>query len=102
MPQNDPANYSLITYVWVLLLSIWGGVVNFIQKVRRGESHRWSITELIGEIVIAGFAGIITFYLCEASGIDKLITAAMVGISGHMGSRAIFMMEKHLRRRMPS
>ena len=99
MPGNDPTNYSLLTYIWVLALSVWGGVVNFIQRVKQGESQRWSITELFGEIVISAFAGIITFYLCEASQIDPLITAALVGISGHMGSRAIFLFEKFAKRR---
>jgi hypothetical protein len=39
---------------------------------------------------------VITFYLCESSQIDPLISAALVGISGHMGSRAIFTIEKFL------
>ena len=99
MPATDPTNYPLLTYLWVLALSTWGGVVNFIQKVRSGESQRWSITELFGEVVISAFAGIMTFYLCEASGFDQLITAALVGISGHMGSRAIFMLEKYAKSR---
>lgn len=90
---KDPATYELITYAWVIFLSGWGGVVSFINKVKKGESRACNFLELIGEVVTAGFAGVLTFWLCEAANINALITAAMVGISGHMGSRAIFMIE---------
>jgi hypothetical protein len=34
MPDKDPSNISLITYGWVVILAIWGGVVHNIRKVR--------------------------------------------------------------------
>lgn len=92
---NSPA----LTWIWMLLLSVWGGLVNYIRKVREGESQKWSLSEIFGEIVISGFAGIITYLLCSSQGFDPLLTAAMAGISGHMGSRAIFMLENALKKR---
>lgn len=94
MPEKDPTTFGLITYAWVLLLSGWGGIVSWLRKRRDGVIRPFNITELVGEIVTSGFAGVLTFWLCEAAGIDRLVTAAMVGISGHMGSRAIFQMEQ--------
>ena len=94
MPEKNPESYSLLTYSWVFLLAILGGVVNFIRKLQRGDVRPFNIVEFIGEIVTSAFAGIITFWLCEASGVTPLITAALVGISGHMGSRALFLIEK--------
>lgn len=94
MPEKDPTNYSLITYLWVICLSAWGGTVNFMRKRKSGEARPFNLAELIGEIFTSGFAGVITFWLCEAAGIGGLITAALVGISGHMGSRAIFRFER--------
>ena len=55
--------------------------------------HKYSLVEFIGEVSTSAFAGVITFWLCEAGGINPLITAALVGVSGHMGSRAIFHLE---------
>lgn len=100
MLEKDPSTYSLITYAWVILLAAAGGAVNFIQKVRDGTSRSFNFTELIGEIFTSAFAGIITFYLCEWSGTPALLTAALVGISGHMGSRAIFRLEKFLEKKL--
>lgn len=94
MPDKDPASYSLITYAWVLLLSAWGGAVSFMRKRRRGLVKPFSWIELMVEVLTSAFAGVLTFWLCEASQIDPLITAALVGISGHMGSRAIFAIEQ--------
>lgn len=94
MPEKDPQNYALLTYLWVFLLSAWGGLVSFINKVKTGETRRFNVIELIGELCTSAFAGVLTFWACEHANLAPLLTAAFVGISGHMGSRAIFNMEK--------
>lgn len=101
MPEKDPTTYSLITYFWVAILSAWGGAVNFIRKTKSGQSRPFNLMELIGELMTSAFAGVLTFWLCQAANIDGLITAAMVGISGHMGSRAIFHFEQWAESRLP-
>ncbi len=87
------AGHPWLTYLWVVGIAAWGGIVSYIAKVRRGITRRFSFTELIGEIVTSAFAGVLAFWLCEAAGGQPLLTAALVGISGHMGARAIFVME---------
>ncbi len=93
MEDQDPTSYALITYVWVILISSWGGIAGYVRKLKKGHV-RFSIAELIGEICISGFVGIVTFFLCEASELNQILSAALIGISSHMGSRAILMMEK--------
>ena len=99
MIEKDPLAYSILQYAWVFGLSSWGGLAHYIRKVKMGYSERFSIVELIGEITISAFAGIITFFLCEAAEAPKLITAAMIGVSGHMGSRTIFAIERLLQKK---
>lgn len=101
MIDKDPSAYSVLTYMWVLGLSLWGGIVSFMRKLRSGESRIFNFTELVGELVTSGFAGMITFYLCQFADISDLLTSVLVGISGHMGSRAIFQIEKWAMRRFP-
>jgi len=93
MPHKDPTNYSLLTYLWVLLLSIWGGITHHIRKVKSGALVRFSLSELVGDLFISGFLGVMTFYLCEYAQMDKLLTAFLVGISSHMGTRGLMMLE---------
>lgn len=101
MIEKDPTSYSLLTYSWVIGLSIAGGVVSFLRKVREGQARACNIAELIGEIFTSGFVGVITFWLCEAGDISPLMSAAMVGIAGHMGSRAIMQFELWLEKKLP-
>lgn len=99
MPSKDPLNYSLLTYAWVMFLALFGGCASFMQKVKTGTVHRFSITEFVGELVISGFAGLMTFFLCEAGDFQPSLSAVMIGMAGHMGSRAIFLLEQWLKSR---
>lgn len=96
MPEKDPTSYELLTYLWVIGLAMTGGAVGFYEKWKRRHSRVFSVIEFAGEIVTAGFIGVITFWLCEAANISQLITAASVGVSGHMGSRSLFALKKRL------
>lgn len=100
MPEKDPTAYGLITYLWVTGLAAWGGIVSFYRKVKSGETRSFNVVELIGEITTSAFAGLITFWLGEAAQLDPLVTAALVGISGHMGSRAIYQIERWVQTRL--
>ncbi|MDP1644762.1 MAG: phage holin family protein [Thiobacillus sp.] len=93
MIDKDPTAYSWLTYLWVTGLAAWGGFVSFYRKVKAGDAEAFNFLELIGELVTSAFAGLITFWLCEAAQIQPLVTAALVGVSGHMGSRAIYQLE---------
>lgn len=97
--EHTPASFSFLTYLWVVGLAIWGGIVSYVQRVRSGHSSKFSITEAIGEVVTSGFVGVMTFWLCEATGVPQLMTAAFVGVSGHMGARGIRLLETVLERR---
>ncbi|WFP48516.1 phage holin family protein [Methylomonas sp. EFPC3] len=100
MIDKDPTSYTWVTYAWVMLLSTLGGVVSFNTKLRTGAARPFNIMELLGEILTSAFVGVLTFYLCEAAGVPQLVGAALVGISGHMGSRAIFRFERWAEQRL--
>ena len=99
--DKDPTSYSLLTYLWVFGLSSLGGVVSFLNKIKKGHARAFNIAEFVGEISASAFAGVITFWLCENSNISPLVTAAFVGVSGHMGSRAITLFEEWLAKKFP-
>lgn len=96
MPHREPENYNIITYVWILVLSAFGGVANNIRKIKSGELKRFSFSELVGDLVISGFLGVITFFLCEYENLDHMLTAAIIGMSAHQGTRGIYFIEKML------
>lgn len=99
--DKDPTSYSLLTYAWVSGLAAIGGFVSFVQKVKLGYARAFNMIEFIGELVTSAFAGVITFWLCEASNVNPLATAALVGVTGHMGSRALYLLEQIVGKHFP-
>ncbi|QDD62638.1 hypothetical protein EJD96_00015 (plasmid) [Herbaspirillum seropedicae] len=100
-PDKSPETFGWITYAWVIGLSALGGFVSFMRKVKDGHARAWNFVELIGEVCTSAFAGVMTFYLCEWSNFAPLLTAAMVGVAGHMGSRSIMLLERMMESKFP-
>jgi len=82
-----------LTYIWLVGLAIWGGTASYLARLRRSQAA-FSFAELLGEWTISGFAGIITAYLCTWAGFPAPVTFAFAGIAGHMGGRAISLIEQ--------
>jgi hypothetical protein len=97
VPEKTVLDYPAWTILWVGGLSILGGIAHYIRRVNSGLAHKFSIRELIGELFISGFAGLMTFFMCDASHLDIRMTAVAVGMAGHMGSHAIFIIEQYLK-----
>ncbi|MBP8110709.1 MAG: phage holin family protein [Agitococcus sp.] len=99
MPEKNPfftTIADLLTYAWVFGLAMLGGAASFVRRVRSGQAKYSNIIELIGELVVSAFAGLVTFFLCRSANFDEMLTAAFIAISGHMGTRIIFMFEAYL------
>lgn len=94
MPEKDPATYSMMTYAWVCGLSAWGAITSVIRRATSEMSWKKKLQFIAAEVTISTFAGMVTFFLCEAAAIDKMLSAAMIAVSGHMGARAIILTEK--------
>lgn len=92
---KDPSTYPWLTYMWVCLISAWGGLVRFLNSMReRKESLGASIVTLITGLVTSVFVGVLTFYACEIADFDKLSTAICVAVTGHLGAQAMQIFEK--------
>jgi hypothetical protein len=84
--------------MWIILyvgfLSFLGGVTSYIRKKNNGTITGFSLSAFIGDMVIAGFVGVVTYLLCKGVGLNELLTAGLVGISSHMGTKAIVFVEQ--------
>lgn len=94
-PPHPPANEwaEFVTWAWMIGISLLGGFVSFVRKVRSNHARAWNFTEFVGEIFTAALAGIITANLCQWLGYPPSLTYALTGIGAHMGSRALFKLE---------
>jgi len=99
LAAKDPMSYPLKTYGFMLFVAVLGGFVSFYAKVRRGEVAGLSLMHLVGEITTSAFAGLLVFWLCEYLNVPQILTAPLVGVSGHMGAKAISLLEDTAKRR---
>lgn len=97
--SKGPLDYSLKQYGFILGVALLGGLVSWFARVRKGETQAWNLSQLIGELSTSAFAGLIAFWICEWSGAPALLGAALIGIAGHMGTRAISTFETFALRR---
>ncbi len=92
MIERDPILYGTLTYFWVIGISMFGGLASFIIKLNNSTESVPLVKlflRLIGELIVAGFAGVATFFLCQAWQLDGMYTAFAVAVSGHLGAKAI-------------
>ena len=77
-------------------VAMLGGFVAFYRKWKDGSSRIFNITELIGEMVVAGICGVVAYWGFIGLGTNPYLAASGCAVAGHMGSRAMFMAEKML------
>lgn len=77
---------QVMPWGFAIFLSCWGG---FVSHVQRNRGRKMRIKILIFDLAISSFAGILTHLLCQSAGLNPTLSAALVAISGHMGTRAI-------------
>jgi amino acid permease len=102
MPEKDPENVSwllqLIPMLFATGLAALGGMVQYFNKIDK-NGVPFSAVKLLIEVGTSGFVGIVSFELCDAAGFSWQLTAALVAISGHMGARALVLIENQVVRR---
>ena len=96
--SRNPLSYSLREYGLILAIAMLGGFVRWYNAVRRGESAAYDLRILVGELFTSAFLGILTFWACEAIGMQPLVTAALAGMAGHAGVTGLLWAERVLKR----
>lgn len=86
--DKDPFGYSFSTYAWVVGVALLGGAVKYLNN-----PDKFSFMRLIRDLITAGFAGILTFWLCEWLNITGPLSAVLIAVSGLMGTQALKEME---------
>ena len=92
--DKDPTSIGYLTYLWVFGLATLGGMVSFMQKVQAGRA-KYSLLNVLAEVLRSAFVGVITFLICQYYDFNQMLTAALVGVSGHMGSKALILLEDY-------
>lgn len=94
------ATGEVVPTIIMFCIAALGGLINWWGKVKAGDARPFNFLELMGELLVSGCVGVFTYWGLTGFGINPFLVAAGVGISGHMGTRAIFLAEKVLERRV--
>jgi len=103
MPENNLPKITevlsnVIPYLYFIMLGIWGGTVNYLGKLKKSGNNFYT-KELIGEVFISGFSGLISAYLCVAAGFPFAAICAASGIAGHMGGKTFDLIEAYIKKK---
>jgi len=97
MFEKDPSALTdAINYIWIIAVAIWGGVMRYVRSVVSDEKQ-FSFPEFLLEICTSAFFGIIVFWLCQSFGLNLHLTAALVGVAGHEGTRLIIYARRYFK-----
>jgi len=96
MIEKDPTLWGISAWIFALSMPIAGGLVNWYGKIRQGRTRIFNIVELVGEIFTSGFVGLGTFMLLASYDQAPGVCAAFAGISGHMATRILFLIEQYI------
>lgn len=99
MPEKELQNITTqnwlvqaLPFLMAVGLSCIGGLVSYLNRIDK-SGVAFSFFRLAIEITTSGFVGIISFMLCDYAELEWSATAAIVAISGHMGTRALLLIE---------
>ena len=93
IPTKPAEGISLATWAVVFILSGWGGAVHFVRQIRESKGTAFTLAELIGDLIISTFVGVVVFILCKATEQSDLLSVGLACIASNMGSKALYMIE---------
>lgn len=100
MPDKDPLNWTLGTWMLALSMAMGGGIVNWYAKLKSGHVRVFNFVELIGEISTSGFVGLGVFMFLSSWDQPAGACAAAAGVTGHMATRLLFAVERAIERQL--
>jgi hypothetical protein len=83
---------GLMIYLWVIGLSLWGGVVSYFEKK---EKFNW--LNFLAHLSSSGFAGLMVFMGCDYAGITGPLQGVLCGFGGYVGTNTLVRLAMRLR-----
>ncbi|MCP3943229.1 MAG: hypothetical protein GY710_17320 [Desulfobacteraceae bacterium] len=74
----------------VALLSILGGVVNYINKPK----EQFSLWIMLAELITALFVGLVVHFLLQSTSLPPGIKSAVIALSGYVSRDVLFLLKR--------
>lgn len=99
MSDLDPTGTPPLTYIGVMALSIFGGVVAIITMSSRNR-RKCSFFRCVGRILTSAFTGLTVYYFGIGFRAEPNMLAGLIAVSGHLGVEALNAIEDRIRMRI--
>ena len=86
--MQDKESIAGLSWIVVLVLACWGGLVRYPIDVKQNKAT-WSWINALAQIAVSGFTGVIGGLVSVESGLSLYMILAAAGVSGAMGSVAL-------------
>lgn len=96
---RSPQDYSWLQYIGIVGLAAWGGIVNYLRKVKQ-QGLSFDLKECTAEVITSALAGVLTFWTCELFGVPPLMTGVACAIAGHSAARTIALFDSFYRQKL--
>lgn len=78
-----------LPYLLTIIVAAWGGTVAYLEDLHKSGA-KFSARNWLARIIVSGFVGVLTYWLCVAMGMEfGPMTAFCIAVSGHMGVEAM-------------
>lgn len=94
--EDFPFIQQLITSSYVFFWSLIGYILSLAEQKKEGTAPAFRM--IIWDIILSCGAGMITYLLMPDAWLHTKVSAALIAISGHMGTRALFLAKTILER----
>jgi acyl-CoA synthetase (AMP-forming)/AMP-acid ligase II len=101
LPQGG-GDFNWFAVLMMIVLSLWGGFVNYLSRFKAGVLKRFNIVELLIELVICSFAGVTIGFIALSFNVNPLMSYALAAIAGHAGGRTVYFADKIWRGKLKS
>lgn len=90
--------YGLLSYGWLLILSIWAGTAKYLDSLDGGKP---TLMGWLSETCISGFVGVLAAMTCQYYQVDFLLTSAITGICAHNGAKSLSLIGHIIKKNSP-
>jgi len=94
MPHKHLDNMPEFNSIFVLLLGIWGAIMNYVKRKNKDYNIIKKIGFFILDILTSGGIAIITYLVIYGYTGNDYISVGVSGVFAHMGTRAFYIFEQ--------
>jgi len=94
MPHKDLNNIPHFDGVVVMLLGLWGAIMNFVKRKSKQYSTTKKVSLFIIDMLTSGGIAILTYLIIMGYTDNAYLAVGIAGVLAHQGTRAFYILEQ--------